>query len=175
MIFFYDLGIHLFAFFKILGNWKKYHGIIGARLGKGFPKIEKGRRQLVWVHAVSLGEVKAALALIKKIKCIEDAPIVILSTVTNTGYAEGQKSAADYKVYLPFDFRYVIRPIIRRLSPDLVILTETDFWYHFQDAAKKSDAKIVVINAKLSARSLARYQKFPSFVRHLLAPIDHFY
>lgn len=175
MTFFYDLGIHLFAFFKVLGDWKKYRGIIGARLGKGFPKIEKNGKRLVWIHAVSMGETKAVAPLIKKIKSLKDAPVVILSTVTQTGHEEGKKSDADYKVFLPFDLPYVVRPIVRRLRPDLVILTETDFWYHFQDAAKESGARLAVVNAKLSERSFNRYQKFPSFVRRLLQPIDHFY
>jgi len=171
----YDLGIHLFAFFKVLFNWKKYRGIVGPRMGNGFPKIEKGERSLVWVHAVSMGETKAIAPLIKKIKSQPNAPIVILSTVTQTGHEEGKKSAADYAVYLPFDFRYVIRPIVRRVRPDLVILTETDFWYHFQDEVKKRGGKLVVVNAKLSERSFLRYQKFPSFVNRLLQPVDHFY
>ncbi|MCC5832262.1 MAG: 3-deoxy-D-manno-octulosonic acid transferase [Chlamydiales bacterium] len=171
----YDLGIHFFAFFKVLGNWKKYRGILGARLGKGFPKIEKSGKRLVWIHAVSMGETKAIAPLITKIKSLKDAPLIILSTVTQTGHHEGKKSLADYTVYLPFDFPYVIRPIVSRLRPDLVILTETDFWYHFQDAAKKSGAHLAVVNAKLSERSFLRYRKFPSFVHRLLAPVDHFY
>lgn len=175
MIVFYDLGLHLFALFKIFSNWKKYRGILGARLGRKFPKIEKKQRKLIWVHAVSLGETKAIAPLIKKFKSLPNPPLILLSTVTQTGYAEGKKTAADYTVYLPFDFRYIIRPIVRRVRPDLVILTETDFWYHFQKAAKKSGAQLIVVNSKLSKRSFGRYQTFPSFVRHLLKPIDHFY
>lgn len=175
MTFLYDLGLHLFAFFKVLGNWKKYRAIIASRLGKNFPKIEKSGRRLVWIHAVSMGETKAVAPLIKKIKSLKNPPIVVLSTVTQTGHEEGKKSAADYKVYLPFDFSYVIRPIVRRLRPELVVLTETDFWYHFQDSAKKYGAKLVVVNAKISERSFNRYQKFPSLVRRLLKPVDHFY
>ncbi len=175
MIFLYDVAIHFFAFFKLLFNRKKYRGIVGARLGKGFPKIEKGSQKLVWVHAVSLGEAKAIAPLIKKLKSQKNAPIVILSTITQTGHEEGKKSCADYTVYLPFDFSYIIRPIVRRLCPDLVILTETDFWYHFQASAKKCGAKLAVVNAKLSKRSFERYQKFPMFVRYFLGPVDHFY
>ncbi len=176
--FFYDIAVHLFVLWnlpRIFFNWKKYSGILGARLGIGFPKIEKGERKLIWVHAVSMGETRAVLPLIKKLKAVPNSPLVILSTVTKTGHEEGKKGLADWAVYLPFDFRYIIRPIMRRIRPDLVILTETDFWYHFQDAAKNEGAQLVVVNAKISERSYCRYKKFPFFVRHLLNPVDHFY
>ncbi|MEZ5314797.1 MAG: 3-deoxy-D-manno-octulosonic acid transferase [Chlamydiales bacterium] len=175
MIFLYNLGIHFFACFRVLSQWRKYRGLVKAKLGQGFPEIKKGNRVVVWVHAVSMGETKAIAPLIEKMKSLTEPPLIILSTATQSGHEEGKKGMADYKVYLPFDFPYIIRPIIRRLSPDLVILTETDFWYHFQDAAKKSGATLVVVNAKLSQRSFARYQKFPFLIRYLLHPIDYFY
>jgi 3-deoxy-D-manno-octulosonic-acid transferase len=177
----YDLGLHLYACAclpKIATHFrKKYRGSLLQRLGRNFPSIEKQGRKLIWIHAVSLGETKAVAALIKRLKSIENPPLILLSTTTHTGHAEGHKSApmADFHLYLPFDFSYVIRPIIQRTAPDLVLLTETDFWYHFQEAVKKRGGKVILINGKISERSFTRFSKLPFFTKRLLGTIDHFY
>ncbi|MCH9626666.1 MAG: 3-deoxy-D-manno-octulosonic acid transferase [Chlamydiales bacterium] len=172
----YDVALHFFALFslpKLLWNRSRYRGTLAARLGFGFPKIEKKGQKLIWVHAVSMGEVKAVAPLIQKFK--ERSYLVLVSTSTKTGFEEGKKSGADWTVYLPFDFSYVIDPIMRRICPDLVVLTETDFWYHFQSTAKKRGAQLVLVNGKISERSFQRYQRFPFIARFLLSSIDCFY
>jgi len=178
--FFYDLCLHLYVLLslpRILRNWGKYKNNFPQRFGKGFPRIDKDGKQLIWLHAVSLGETKAVAPLIKKFKDLPNPPLVLLSTTTETGHAEGLKSApqADFHVFLPFDFKYVIRPILKQTKPDYVILTETDFWYHFQSIAKKCGARLFVINGKISKRSFSRLAKFPFLARQLLGSIEHFY
>lgn len=151
---------------------KKYRSNFLPRLGAGFPHIESKGKQVVWIHAVSMGETKAVAPLVRKLK--DENRVIILSTVTETGHREGKKVApeADYHVYLPFDLAYIIRPIIKRVKPDLVLLTETDFWFNFQDAAKKCGAKLILVNGKLSERSLKRYERFPLFSNKLLGSFD---
>jgi 3-deoxy-D-manno-octulosonic-acid transferase len=178
--FLYAIGLHVYACAslpKIFLNPKKYRGNFLRRLGFSFPKIEKGDRQLIWVHAVSLGETKAILPLIQRLKSEESPPLILLSTSTQTGFEEGRKHdrIVDYHVFLPFDFSYVIRPIVKQVAPDVLLLTETDFWYNFQDAAKKLGAKILLINGKISERSFNRLAKFPFLARRLLSPLDHFF
>jgi len=150
----------------------KYRGNFLPRLGAGFPKIEKGSKKLIWIHAVSMGETKAVAPLVRKLK--NSDTVIVLSTVTETGHREGKKVApeADYHVYLPFDLPYLIRPIIKRVKPDVVLLTETDFWFNFQDAAQKAGAKLILVNGKLSERSLSRYQNFPLFSKQLIDSFD---
>lgn len=160
--FFYDLCLHVYALFCLrkLLTWKK------------FPKIEKNGRELIWIHAVSFGETKAVAPLIRRFKALENPPLIVLSTITKTGHAAGLKTEADFPVYLPFDLSYIIRPIIKRIAPDLVILTETDFWYQFQRAAKKIGAKLVLINGKISERSFKRHMSLPFLRRRLFEPFD---
>ena len=176
----YDLFLHLYvcaSLPKIVRDWPKYKNNFWKRLGVGFPHIEKNGRPLVWIHGVSLGETKAAAPLVKRLKSLQNPPLIVLSTTTETGHAEGLKNAplADFHLFLPFDFSYIIRPIIKRIAPDLVILTETDFWYHFQEAAKKVGAQLIVINGKISQRSFNRLGKFPFIAKRVLSSIDHFY
>ncbi len=178
--FLYDLALHLYivaSLPKLIKGWGKYRNNVLKKLGKDFPKIYKEGRQLIWIHAVSLGETKAIAPLVKKIKDLPNPPLILLSTATETGHAEGKKSApeADYHLFLPFDLSYIVRPIIAQTKPDLVILTETDFWYHFQSAAKRQGAQLVVVNGKISERSYTRIKPFPFLSKRLFAPIDHFY
>lgn len=149
----------------------KYRKSTLARLGFGFPKLNP-KETYIWVHGVSVGEAKAISPLIKKIKNDNPNIKVIFSTITETGLAEAKKSSpeADYLVYLPFDF--VIRGIVKRVKPKLLILCETDFWFNFMDAAKKEGAKIIVVNGKLSERSRDRFKIFPWFTENLFNLID---
>ncbi|MFN0064997.1 MAG: 3-deoxy-D-manno-octulosonic acid transferase [Chlamydiales bacterium] len=178
--FFYDLLLHLYAAASLpqmglaMLRVGKYRTNFLPRLGQGFPEIKKGNKRLIWVHAVSVGETKAIAPLIKQLKNEEN--LIILSTATETGHQEGKRSApeADWHVYLPFDLSYIIRPIVKRVRPDMVIITETDFWYNFQSAAKSVGAKLILVNGKLSERSLNRFLQFPLFAKNLIHPIDFF-
>jgi len=172
----YDCSLHLLALgFLPKLRAKKYRANFLSRLGKGFPEIDKKGRQLIWVHAVSLGETKAVAPLIKRLKKLNPSPLILLSTATLTGYQAGEKMLpeADWHVFLPFDLSYLIRPIVKRVLPDYLVLTETDFWYHFLSACKEVGSKLILINGKLSERSLKRFLRFPLFARHLLHPFDH--
>lgn len=175
----YDLALHGYALTslpKIAFNPSKYRSSFVQKLGRNFPKIEKGAHPLIWIHAVSVGEVKAVAPLIERIKKKSQSQI-ILSTTTQAGHQAALKNVpmVDHHVYLPFDFSYIIRPLVKKIAPDLVIITETDFWYHFQDAAKKSGAKLILVNGKLSERSFKRYRQLSFVKKRILNPIDHFY
>lgn len=170
----YDFILHLYALGAVLSKRRKN---LGARLGKNFPEIHKGKDRLVWIHAVSFGETKAIAPLIKLLRQSHPQLKILLSSATETGHNEGKKTIpeANWHVYLPFDFAYIIKPIVKRVAPDLVVLTETDFWLNFQESAKESGAQIVVVNGKLSERSFNRLRKVPSFTKRLFGSIDHFF
>lgn len=178
----YEVALYLLAlvtlpkmlYQKLSG--KKYQNSFSARFGVGFPNISKGNRKLVWLHAVSMGETKALAALAKMIKADLDNPIIIVSFITETGHAEAKRSMpfADHHVYLPFDFYWMIAPIVRRASPDLVILCETDFWLNFLKSCKKNGAVTAVVNGKLSERSMRRFQIWKRFTDALFGQIDKF-
>lgn len=148
---------------------------IRQRLGMDFPKVIKGEGPIIWVHAVSVGEVKAVARLSQRLKR-EKGGTLIISTVTETGHAEAKRSIpnADHYVYLPIDFSWIIRPIIRRVKPELVILCESDFWFNFLYSAKEVGARVVLVNGKMSERSLKRYKWFSFFTRRLFSMIDLF-
>lgn len=178
---FYEIGLFLISLAFLpkalyeMAVKKKYRNSILKRFGSGFPIIIKGKRPLIWIHAVSLGETKAVTALAKSLKSQFKNPILVFSTTTETGHVEACRTIpADYHVYLPFDFGWVVRPIIKRTAPDLVVLCESDFWYNFLDASKKVGAKTILVNGKVSTSSADRFSKFNFFTKRLFALIDIF-
>lgn len=152
----------------------KYRNSLSKRFGFGFPDIKHAGRPLIWIHAVSVGETKAVAALAKKLKNGQDNPIIVVSSASETGHAEAQRSMpfADHFVYLPFDLYAIINPIIKRAKPSLVILVESDFWFNFLKSSKAQGAKIVVVNGKVSERSMERFQKFSFFTNQLFGLVD---
>lgn len=149
----------------------KYRKSFWPRLGNSFP-LPPENKEVIWVHAVSVGEVKAVAPIIKAIREKKPEAFIYFSTITETGHDEAKKSApeANEHVYLPFDF--LINSIVKKVRPDTVILCETDFWFNFLDSAKKYGAKIFVVNGKLSEKSLNRFKAFPFFTKALFERID---
>lgn len=178
----YNFSLGVFALFALpnmvyaMLRFGKYRKSFKKRLGLGFPKISKGDQKLIWIHAVSMGETKAVYPLAKKLR--EDLPnaIFLISSATETGYAEAKKTFtfANFHVFLPFDFSWIIKPILKRVRPDLVIISENDLWLQFLSAAKKNGAKIAIVNGKISERSLKRFLFFPFFTKRLFSQIDLF-
>jgi 3-deoxy-D-manno-octulosonic-acid transferase len=152
---------------------KKYRLSLSQKFGLGWRGIER-KKKLIWIHAVSVGETKAIAALAKRLKNSDTT--LLVTSVTETGHAEAKRSLpfADHHLFLPLDFSWIIKRIVRNLRPDLVLISETDFWYNFLKTAKQSGAVIAVVNAKISERSLRRFSQFSFFSKPLFALIDLF-
>jgi 3-deoxy-D-manno-octulosonic-acid transferase len=166
----YNLLLSLFALFylpKLVFRGQK----VKDRL-----KMDFSATGVIWIHAVSLGETKAVAPLAKRLKEKYPSAPFLVTSMTKTGHEEAKRSMpfADHFAYLPFDLSWIIRPVVRRLCPKLVIISETDLWLNFLNAAKEVGAKVVLVNGKLSERTFCRYQRFPSFSKKLLFPIDLF-
>lgn len=181
MLFLYEISLWILALLSIPGFLYqmavkgKYRDSFLKRFGAQFPKIVKDGRPIVWIHAGSVGETKAVIALAKLIKAELNAQLII-SSVTETGHAEAKRSLpfADAHVYLPFDFACLVKKIVKPIAPNLVILAESDFWFNFLRTCKESGAKIALVNGKVSERSTARFKKASFFTDKLLGTIDLF-
>jgi 3-deoxy-D-manno-octulosonic-acid transferase len=151
----------------------KYKTSLKQRFGFDFPVIDKKNKPLVWVHAVSVGETRAVAAFCFLLKT---EYTLIVSSITETGHAEARRSIpfADYHVYLPVDLKCVIKPIVKKVNPEFVIISETDLWFEFLKTAKENGAKTVVVNGKISEKSFKRLKIFNFFAKHLYSLIDLF-
>ena len=179
-LFFYEIALWIIAmisFPKMIYAFlvhKKYRKSLLHRFGFHFPVFPPHALPSIWIHAVSVGETKAVAELAKKIKeRFREHPLII-SSVTETGHGEAKKSLpfADYHVFIPFDFSWVVKKIIKQASPQLIILCESDFWYHFLAYAKKNGASLALVNGKMSARSMSRFRFFSFFSKKLFGLFD---
>ncbi len=178
----YEIVLWLLAILalpKLIYAWivqKKYRESLFKRLGRQFPAIDKGNRKLIWIHVVSVGEVKAVAVLAKRLKKEFVDSVVVISSITETGHAEAKRAIpeADYHVFLPYDFYWIICPIVKKVKPDYVLICETDFWYNFLRASKKVGAHISLVNGKISKTSMNRFKRFSFFARPLFSLVDLF-
>lgn len=155
---------------------KKYRKSLFSRLGIGLSLDIKRGYPVIWIHAVSIGETKAIVALARGLKERYKHCLLIISSVTETGHAEAQKclSFADYHLFLPFDFYWLANRFINLYAPNMVLLAETDFWFNFLSAAKKKGAFIGLVNGKISEKSANRFKNFSFLTTPLFRLIDLF-
>lgn len=152
----------------------KYRRSWRQRFGLGLPADPPSDKVKIWVHAVSVGEAKAVIPLIQKMNT-KDIHWII-SSLTETGYDEVARSMTVpfTQLFLPLDFKCIIRPLIDRWKPDLVLISETDLWYQFLQAVSNSGAPIILVNGKVSEKSASRLKKFPFVAQQLYFLITHF-
>ena len=180
----YALYSALLAFFLLLTlpYWLlqmlrhgKYRAGFRQRFGAVPPALAgRGRKPVIWVHAVSVGEVVASSALVTALQQKFPSHQVLLSTTTSTGQKlAAQRFGADNVFYFPLDFAFAFRPYLDSLRPDLVVVAETEFWPAFLRLAKSSGARIAVINCRISDRSFPGYKRFRFWLPKLLEKTLH--
>jgi 3-deoxy-D-manno-octulosonic-acid transferase len=150
-------------------------GKIPARLRGACGDPDPVTQRVIWVHAVSVGEVLAITGLVREMQRKFPRHRVMVSTTTDTGQELARKRFGDCNVfYFPMDFAFAIRPYLRALRPELLVLAETEFWPNFLRLAHASGILIAVVNARISDRSLPNYFRFRWALRRMLAQIDLF-
>ncbi|HET7209097.1 MAG TPA: 3-deoxy-D-manno-octulosonic acid transferase [Terriglobales bacterium] len=161
--------IQMITHHKYRAGFKERFGILPARLKKDT------ERSAIWVHAVSVGEVLAVAGLIEKIPDRLAGHQIFVSTTTDTGQRLAREKFGPGNVfYFPLDFAFAIRPYLRFLRPELVVIAETEFWPNFLRLCRGSDAKVVIVNARISDRSFRGYRRIRTLLRRILRPIDLF-
>ena len=170
----YDICIALGTLFFLLKKVFKRGYPLKQRLGFAKPFIASKRNKTIWVHAISLGETKVAAQFIAEYKRRSPDTYIVLTSITQTGHEEAKKSQADLCFYMPVDFSWNMKYLMREIAPEQIFLVETDFWYQFLKQAKKVGAKISLISGKISQKSALRHRKFPFISSMLLGKIDQF-
>jgi 3-deoxy-D-manno-octulosonic-acid transferase len=120
-------------------------------------RFRMGRR-VVWVHAVSVGEVLAATRLVAELEgALGDRWRVVVSTTTRTGQALArERFGAERVFYMPLDFAWVVRAYLRTLRPAALILMESELWPRMLYECRRMGVPVAVVNARVSDRSFAR-------------------
>ena len=139
-------------------------------------KPDKPDRPVIWIHAVSLGEVVAVTPLVNELHRRHPTYRLVVSTVTETGReAVEQRLAgvADH-CYAPLDFPWVVSRFIERLQPCLYLFVETELWPNLLWSLRRQGVPTILVNGRLSTRSFARQQWAPvrSFYRTMLQTLS---
>ncbi len=155
----------------------KYRKGFAERIGRVPERLMGGPQtgRIIWVHAVSVGEVLAISGLVAEMRRSFPRHRVLVSTTTDTGQELARQRFGEERVfYFPMDFAFAIQPYMRALRPELVVLVETEFWPNFLRLAHAAGAGIAVVNARISNRSWPRYRRFRWALRRMLNHVDLF-
>ena len=135
-----------------------------AKLKNQLGFVTKTSGKVIWVHCVSVGEFNAARPLIDQILDIYPDHKLAITTTTITG-AEAVRNHYQDRVihyFFPFDLPFIVGPFVNKINPVACILLETEIWPNLINNLNKKAIPVMLINARLSERSLNKYQKFSS-------------
>jgi len=151
-------------------HWNERLGIYGRRAANDEPLT-------IWVHAVSVGETRAAEPLVDALLKQYPRGRIVLTHMTPTGRATGKSLFAKHgarlvQSYLPYDMPALVRRFIRHFEPRLCILMETEVWPNLIAGCAREQVPVVLANARLSERSLRKAQKLGKVMRDAAADIS---
>ena len=132
--------------------------------------------QPLWIHAVSVGEVMAAVPLIREIKRRYPGMPIIVSTVTETGNLTAHRNLrnVDQVIFFPFDYSFIVRWVIARIRPRAFIALETEIWPNFLRELRRQRIPAMIVSGRISSRSFKNYYFFRFFFRRVLDTVDCF-
>lgn len=132
-------------------------------------------RKVLWVHAVSVGETRAAVPLLKRLKSLYPEHLLVLSNVTETGHQIARDlREVDLCLFFPFDLSWVVQRVLRQVHPDAVIIVETEIWPNFIHGASRAGIPVILVNGRISDRSFPRYRLARKLIAPILDQIDAF-
>jgi 3-deoxy-D-manno-octulosonic-acid transferase len=130
-------------------------------------------RPLIWVHAVSVGEVLAVSRLVKTLDAALPDFFIAISTTTRTGQELArERFGANRVFYCPLDLPWAVQGYLKALQPRLLVLAETEFWPNLLSGCFRRGIPVAVVNARISDRSWPRYRRLRWLWRPFLERLD---
>jgi len=181
ILFFYNLALLVgLAVSAPWWLWKmatthKYREGLLERLGR-VPASLAGlshERSLIWLHAVSVGEVLAISRLVGELDSASPGHRLVVSTTTRTGQTLARERFGCQRVfYCPLDLPWAVTAYLNALQPKLLILAETEFWPNLLSSCLRRGIPVVVVNARISDRSWPRYRMLRALWKPFLSPLS---
>jgi 3-deoxy-D-manno-octulosonic-acid transferase len=137
---------------------------LGERFGRYRPRREG---PYIWIHAVSLGETRAAAPLVEALRARYPSHNMLITHMTPTGRAASRDTFGDSveRAWLPYDVGFAVRRFLSHYRPDFGVLLETEIWPRLLQEGAKQGIPIVLANGRMSRRSAERYARVPSLTR----------
>jgi 3-deoxy-D-manno-octulosonic-acid transferase len=146
-----------------------YREHIGERFGHTRGRLPEDDAPLIWVHAVSVGETRAAQPLIEALMKARPDARILLTHMTPSGRATSEQIFGDrvMRSYVPYDMPHAVRRFLRAWRPSLGLVMETEVWPTLIEECRRADVPLVLTNARMSARSFKRAAKFGKGTREV--------
>ena len=172
VIFFVLSAPYYFWRMRRRGNWR-------AGFAQRFAKYDASLKQaltnrhVIWLHAVSVGEVDVCTQLIRVLEPRVPNLKIVVSTTTTTGMGELRRRLPVHvsKIYYPVDRRKFVNRALAAINPQAIVLMEAEIWPNFLWRAQRLGIPVLLANARLSERSYPRYKKFAFLFRPLFASL----
>ena len=156
-------------------RWLERFGIFKAAAA---PPAKDQQKDAIWFHTVSVGEFIAAVPLIEQVMAAYPHRPIVITTTTPTGSDQVKKRFASElgkrltHVYLPYDLPWFLGAFLRRARPQLLIILETELWPNLMHSCQQNGTRVLVANARLSAKSAKGYGKLARLSAQMLDNID---
>ncbi len=151
---------------------KEYRKILKYRLSPG---INYSKEKRIWIHAVSVGEVRSLKYLVEQLKEKYQGKEIVLSVTTPAGYECAQKEYPNIPViHAPVDFSFTIKRFIKKINPQVMILNEMEIWPNWVLITRRKNIPIVLINGRISDLAFKRYKKGLFLLKIFFRRIDRY-
>ena len=152
------------------------------RIRQSFGFFPKGaldpvaKKNCIWVHAASVGEIVATSPLIKEFRREFPKSPILVSVVTTSGYEMANRiiKDADSIIYFPLDLPFVSASVFRRIFPRVFLNVETELWPNFLKAARENRVPVMMVNGRISEKSVKRYKYMFSILRDMIGTVKLF-
>jgi len=157
-------------------RYNKYVGSLSQRLGYLPVSFNLDGERSIWIHAVSVGEVLTARALVAELRARYPKLRLFVSTTTMTGQrvARSNIQHVDAVFFFPFDFAFIVNRTLKLVKPRLFIMMETEIWPNLLRACRRHGVRTLLVNGRISSRSYPRYRLARRFFRRVLGDVDRF-
>tara|TARA_Y100000588_G_C14241468_1_gene919576 strand:+ start:1192 stop:2430 length:1239 start_codon:yes stop_codon:yes gene_type:complete len=137
-------------------------------------EVNPSGQRSIWIHAVSVGEVLSARALIVQLKQLYPEHRILVSTTTTTGQDIARRfmSGIDATFYVPLDLTSFVNRALDRAKPEMLILIDTEIWPNLLKACHHRGVKTILLNGRLSDASYRRYQFIGRSIKGVMANLD---
>ncbi|MFO1413422.1 MAG: lipid IV(A) 3-deoxy-D-manno-octulosonic acid transferase [Burkholderiales bacterium] len=149
-----------------------YREHIGERFGR-YGDLRRPAGEVLWVHAVSLGETRAAAPLVERLARERPQATILLTHMTATGREAGRSLLPGRMVqaWLPYDVPFAVAAFLEHFAPRACLLMETELWPNVVAASTQRGIPVFLVNARLSARSLSGYRRFAALTQPMFASL----
>ena len=157
---------------KARSRWLAYARHMAERFGR-----RKARRDFsrpcVWLHGVSVGEVRSAARFVERIEETVPGVEMLLSVTTDTGFRVARQRYPGRRIeYFPPDASWVVEDALDAVRPDLMVLVESELWPNFLASVRHRNVPIVLVNGRMSERSARRFKRVPWLAQALVGALD---